>query len=69
MNAVAGQIRTGEYVAADGDHMTGRIEGDHWFGFWAYTLNGDHVGCYATLDAAAEVLALEYTLRRGQVQA
>ena len=61
-------IRQGEYVAADGDHMTGRITGDHWFGFWAHTLDGERLPhAFETLEEAAEVLALEFALGYGKV--
>ena len=66
MNVATALVRAGEYVAADGDHMTGRITGDHWFGFWAHRLDGVSVGHYATLEAAAEVLALEFKLHYGE---
>jgi hypothetical protein len=62
------EIRTGEYVAADGAHMLGRIQGDHWFGFWAYTLDGERLPCaFPTIEEAAEVLALEFRIGYGAV--
>lgn len=60
------EIRAGEYVAADGAHMLGRIQGDHWFGFWAYTLDGERLPhAFATIEEAAEVLALEFAMNYG----
>lgn len=67
MTIATAQVRTGEYVAAEGDHMLGRIQGDHWFGFWAHTLDGVRLPrAFPSLEAAAEVLSLEFKLARSE---
>lgn len=66
-----GPIRPGEYVAAQGDYMVGRIQACQWHGFRAFRLDGSELpGSFETLMAAAEVLALEFAwARSGKVKA
>jgi hypothetical protein len=67
VNVTTGIIRPGEYVAAVGDHMVGRILTGHWHGFRAVTLDGTELDrWFDTLDAAGEVLALEFVLHYGE---
>lgn len=68
MNDIAtALVRPGEYVVADGNHMVGRILTGHWHGFRAVTLDGCELDAwFSTLDAAAQVLALEFALRYGE---
>ena len=58
-------IRPGEYVAAQGDHMVGRIRADQWHGLTAVTLDGRELPGFDSLTAAGEVLALEFALHYG----
>jgi len=67
VNVATGLIRPGEYVAAVGDHMVGRILTGHWHGFRAVTLDGAELDrWFESLEAAGEVLALEFLLHYGE---
>lgn len=57
-------MRPGEWVVAVGDATVGRITGDGAAGFRGRLDGGDWLpGVYAEVSVAAEVLALEASLR------